>query len=134
MKKTYNRLSQEDVVHHFLGFFVYAQEEWCRWDKLEDAIAVVRYEELSDSHLNWFIEFLANVCLRVWKSSKEETELNRVEEFEEGFFIKNYDWNAFKFGKQHGVNKYVITKTTLTLDKDNLKEKEVKWLRSRCQQ
>lgn len=131
-KLTYGRVSNLEAVEGLLNLFVYAEQHWCQWDKLEEKIAEVDYEKLSDEYLEWFVDFLANCCFRVWRNTEPDNSLNRVEEVAEGFFIKNFDWNAFRFGMQHGLDKYVTTKNVIGIHMDSLTEKEIKWLRSKC--
>lgn len=133
MTNLYNLKVQDcEAVASLLDLFVYAEQKWCTWDKLEDSIAEVDYEKLSEEELNWFVEFLANCVMRVWRSSKEEAMLNQVIDKENCFLIKKYDWNAYKFARQNGADKYVTTPQMVGIDKDNLSEAEIKWLRSKC--
>lgn len=131
-KLTYGRVSTLEAVSGILDLFVYAEQHWCQWDKLEEAIAEVDYELFSDEYLEWFIEFVANAVLRVWYTRKEDAELNRVKEQDGCFYIRNYDWNAFKFGKQHGLDKQLLTKEVFILNGNSLTEREIEMLRSKC--
>lgn len=131
---THLRISNLEAAAGLLDLFVYAEQHWCTWDKLEEKIAEVDYEKFSDKHLDWFIEFMANVVLRVWRRQpdKASSPLNQVEDVGEGFMIKNYDWNGFKFAKQHKAEKELTTKDMVCIFLKDLSEKEIKWLRSKC--
>lgn len=129
---TYLRISNLEAVEGLLNLFMYAEQHWCQWNKLEEAIAEVDYNKLTDEYLDWFIEFMANCCFRVWRSTKEDPELNRVKDEAQAFMIINYDWNAYRFGRQKGLDKDLTTKNIVYIDKDKLDEKEIKWLRSKC--
>lgn len=128
----YLYVKQDEAINSFISLFVYAEQQWGDWEQLENAIAEVEYTEFTPEYADWFIEFLANCVLRVWRSEKEEPNYNRVQEKDNIFTISNYDWNAFKFAKQHGADKEVITKMSVAIDGDKLNEKEIKWLRSKC--
>lgn len=132
MRRSELRVHPSEAIEALLNLFVYSEQHWCQWDKLEDSIAEVDYDSLSDKYAEWFVEFLANCCMRVWRSSKEDTEVNRVRDEGQAFMIVNYDWNAFRFGKQKGLDKDLTTNKILCIDKTNLNEKEIKWLRSKC--
>lgn len=129
--KTYAEVEQIQTIEGILQVFLCAEQYWGDWQKLEDAIAAVDYNVMEREERDWFIEFLCNACMRVWKSHPQEV-LNRVEENKEGFIIHNYDWNSFKFGKQHGVDRDLITKNMFIIDKNNLSEPEIKELRRKC--
>lgn len=133
MANLYNLKVQDcEAVTSLLDLFVYAEQKWCTWDKLEDSIAEVDYEKLNEEELNWFIEFLANCVMRVWRSIKPNEELNTVKEKDMAFLINNYDWNAYKFCIKNGADKYITTKNIVGVDGYNLTEQEIKWLRSKC--
>lgn len=132
MRRSELAIRNEEAIEGLLNLFVYAERRWCEWDKLEEAIAKVDYEKLSDEYLEWFVDFLANCCFRVWRNTEPDNKLNRVEEAAGLFLIKNFDWNAFRFGMQHKLDKYVATKNVIAIDMNSLSEKEIKWLRSRC--
>lgn len=129
-----NRLyvKQEEAIQSFLSLFVYAEQQWCDWDGLEESIMQADYDKFSEEYADWFIEFLANCCFRVWRSFQEDKNYNYVKESDGIFLIHNYDWNAFKFAKQHGADKEVTTKYAMAIDGNKLNEKELKWLRSKC--
>lgn len=128
----YLRVDAKSGVEIMLDLFVRCEEKWCHWDKLEESIAKVDYDQFSDKYLEWFEEFLINCAFRIWRSSKEDPELNRVKDEGQAFMIINYDWNAYKFGRQKGLDKDLTTKKILCIDKSNLNDKEIKWLRSKC--
>lgn len=126
------RISPLEAIEGLLDLFVYIEQRWYQWDKLEEAIAKVKYEELSDEHLEWFVDFLANCCFRIWRTTGANNNLNGVKEVTNGFLINNYDWNAFKFGRQHELDKYTTTYNLIAIARDSLSEAEIKWLRSKC--
>ncbi len=132
MANLYNiRVEDYEAVTSLLDLFVYTEQKWCTWDKLEESIAEVNYENLNKEELGWFIEFLANCVFRMWRSRKEDSALNRVTEDDVCFFIHNYNWNAFKFGKQKGLDQDLTTKNVICIDKEKLSDKEIKWLESK---
>lgn len=126
------RVRQDEAIFHFLELFAYAEQKWCDWEQLENAIVEVDYDKFTPEYADWFIEFLVNCIFRVWRSSIEDTDYNRVRERDNIFIICNYDWNAFKFAKQHGADKDITTKLSVAIDGDKLNEKEIKWLRRKC--
>lgn len=127
------RVEELEAASALENLFAFAEQKWCQWDKLEESIAKVDYEKLPEEELDWFVEFLANCVMRVWRSSKEDPELNRVKEKDMAFVITNYDWNAYKFCVKNGADKLITTKNVIGVDGYNLTEKEVKWLRSKCE-
>lgn len=131
MRRSELRVSQAEAIEGLLNLFTFAEQHWCNWDKLEDKIAEIDYDNFDEAESDLFIEFLANVCMRVWRSSSEPP-LNETSEDESSFLIKNYDWNAFKFGRQHGVDKDITTKAMFVIDKKNLNDKEIAQLRRKC--
>lgn len=131
MSESYLKVRQNEVIDSLLTVFVYAEQKAGDWDKLEESIATVKYEEFSERYKDWFIEFLYYACFRVWNGCKDD-ELNRVKDEEQAFMVINYDWNAFKFGKQKGLDPDLTTRKILCIDKDNLTEQEIKWLKSKC--
>lgn len=132
MRRSELRVHEVEAIEGLLTLFIYSEQQWCQWDKLEDAIAEVDYDHLSSEYQGWFVEFLANCCMRVWRSRKEGIKYNEVKEEDVCIFIHNYDWNAFRFGKQKGLEKELTTCKILCIDKANLNDKEIKWLRSKC--
>lgn len=130
-KLTSLRVDTLEAAAGVLDFFVFAEQKWCTWDKLEESIAKVDYEKLKDKELDWFIEFMSNCIFRVWRSSKENPKLNEVKEDAIGFFIYNYDWNAYKFACEKGNDKEIRTDNILLIDKEKLSTAEIKWLRSK---
>lgn len=129
---TYKVKRQLELVESALNLFIYAQDQWCEWPKLEECISAVDYSELPEEQLSWFAEFIINCCFRVWRTWEEDKERNRVLEKDICFIINNYDWNAFKFARQKGADKETTTWKTLAIDKDNLNIQEIEWLRSKC--
>lgn len=131
---TYLHVYQDEAINSFLSLFVYAEQQWSEWRELEDKIAEVDYDRFSSEDADLFIEFLANVVLRVWHSTPEQSKmpLNRVEDIGEGFIIYNYDWNSFKFAKEKGADKDITFKNSIVVPLKNLTDKEIKWLRSKC--
>lgn len=125
-------VKQDEAIFHFLELFAYAEQKWCDWEQLENAIVEVDYDKFTPEYADWFVEFLANCVLRVWRSKQEDPNLNQVQENDTGFFIFNYDWNAFKFSKQKGGEKELATKNIIAVTRTSLADKEIKWLRSRC--
>lgn len=129
----YLYVKQDEAINSFLSLFVYAEQQWGDWEQLENAIAEVEYKDFTPEYADWFIEFLANCVFRVWGSKKEDPNLNQVREDKAGFIIQNYDWNAFKFAKQKGSEKELVTKNLIAVTKSSLTDKELKWLRSKCE-
>lgn len=132
MRRSELMVYPEEAIESLLTLFVYTEQHWCKWNALEDRIAEVDYDKFTEEYKEWFIEFLANVVMRLWRSSKEDTDFNRVKFDDPAFLISNYDWNAFRFGKQKGLDQDLTTRSILCIDKDNLTEQEIKWLRSKC--
>lgn len=135
MRITNLRVTQIEGVEGLLNLFAFAEQRWCTWDKLEEKIAEVKYEQFTEEYLDWFIDFLMNAVMRIWRTSKPDENLNRVRDEGQAFLICNYDWNAYKFGRQKGLDQDLTTKTIVCIDKDNLTEQEIEWLRSKykCQ-
>lgn len=133
MRRSELRVSQDEAIAGLLNLFVYAEQHWCEWPNLEDNIAEVDYNNLPNEELEWFIEFLANICLRVWRSipDKAKKPMNKVEDGGEGFLIFNYDWKAFKFAKQKGADNDLTTRDLVCVMHKNLNEEEMRWLRSK---
>lgn len=133
MTNLYNlRVQDCEAVTSLLDLFVYTEQKWCTWEKLEESIAKVDYEKLNEEELNWYVEFLVNCVMRVWRTVTPDEGLNKVKENDVGFTIYNYDWNAYRYGRQKNVDKDVTAKKVIIIDKDYLSPAEIKWLRSKC--
>lgn len=133
MSFTYGKASLLETVDGLLDLFVYVEQRWSQWDRLEESIAEVDYKALSNEELEWFVDFLFNACSRVRWSTKEKTPYNEVSKKENDcFFIKNYNWKAFKFSKQKGVDDLLTTNYIVCIPTENLSESEIRWLESKC--